>query len=251
MIWSTPHYQSTYSRIIPYITILIFGIIGGFFVERFGIMPWRERVSIAMMLGIASISYGAVIKDAKRYGASFLIVSGIIALLFEYIWVQSCIPYGCFHYGDVLGSKILHTVPWTVFVGWTPLIIWVYTVISRYIHNKLLYIPIWAILLTLIDIVLDPWAVWLGFWTFGAGGWYYNVPRSNFGGWMISWSIAMLLISLFIQPRKTNISRTYSAALTLSFFTFVALFRHMRLAGLLWIALLTAYRYFLYTQIKR
>ncbi|MBP7061989.1 carotenoid biosynthesis protein [Patescibacteria group bacterium] len=32
-------------------------------------------------------------------------------------------PYGCFEYGNVLGSKILETVPWTVFVGWTPLII--------------------------------------------------------------------------------------------------------------------------------
>ncbi len=233
------------------VSIVLFGVIGWFFVERFGIIPGLERVSILVMLGIAAISYRAAIKDAKQYGIALLIFSGVIALVFEYVWVQYCIPYGCFQYGNVLGNKILDTVPWTVFVGWTPLIIWVYTIVNRYIPHKRIYIPVWAMLLTLIDMVLDPWAVLLGFWAFDAGGWYYNVPRSNFAGWMISWSVGMLLISLLVEPQKTNVSRTYSTGLTLSFFTFVALFAHMWLAGLLWTILMTIYIYFLYTQPKR
>ncbi len=251
MIWSAPKHQSTYSSIVTAISIVSFGLVGWFFVERFGIMPGLERVSIIMMLGIAAISYRAVIKNAKRYGIMFLILSGIIALVFEYIWVQYCIPYGCFEYGNVLGSKILETVPWTVFVGWTPLIIWVYTILRQYIHKKRILIPLWAFVLTLIDMVLDPWAVLLGFWAFDAGGWYYNVPRSNFAGWMISWSVWMLLAHSILNKQKTTIQRTYSTGLTLSFFNFIAIFAHMWLAGLLWTILLTMYIFFVYTQPKR
>lgn len=251
MIWSAPKHQSTYSSIVTAISIVSFGLVGWFFVERFGIIPGLERVSIVMMLGIAAISYGAVIKDAKRHGILFLILSGIIALVFEYIWVQSCIPYGCFSYGNALGAKILNTVPWTVFVGRTPLIIGVYSILKQYIDTKRILIATWACVLTLIDMALDPGAVLLGFWSFDGGGWYYNVPRSNFVGWMISWSVGMLLISFLVEPTKTNISRTYSAGLTLSFFTFVALFGHMWLAGLLWTILLTMYIFFVYTQTKR
>lgn len=53
-----------YSYIITTISMLTFGLVGGFFVARFGIMPGTEWASIVMMLGIAAISYRAVVRDA-------------------------------------------------------------------------------------------------------------------------------------------------------------------------------------------
>lgn len=241
MIWPTSNYQSAYSRVIHILSILTFGLVGGFFVERFGIMPELERVSIVMMLGIAAISYNSLAHNSGYKWIFFLVLSGLIALGFEYLWVQTCFPYGCFSYGDVLGTKLRNTVPWTVFVWWTPLIIGVYALLRKYLQNTWLIIPLWAILLTLIDMVLDPSAVLLGFRSFDAGGRYYNVPRSNFGGWIISGSVGMALATLLLHKSRPSIIRTYSAALTLSFFTWIAVFSGMWLPAILWWLLLGGY----------
>lgn len=241
MIWSTSNHQSAYSRLIHMISILTFGLVGGFFVQRFRIMPWLERVSIVMMLGIAAISYYAVVRDTGLRWVFFLLLSGLLALGFEYIWVQYCVPYGCFMYGDVLGAKLLATVPWTVFVGWTPLIIWVYAILTKYIDNRRLLILAWAILLTLIDMVMDPGAVLLWFRSFDAGGWYYNVPWSNFVWWLISGSVGMLLATILLNKVISDRQRVYSAGLTLSFFSFIALFAQMWIAAWLGVVLLVAY----------
>jgi putative membrane protein len=246
MIWSTSHDQSSHSRLIRIISILTFGLVGGFFVARFGIMPGTEWASIVMMLGIAAISYRAVVRDIGIQWIIFLILSGLLALVFEYVWIQHCIPYGCFQYGDVLGAKIFQTVPWTVFVGWTPLIIGVYAILRHSIQNRWRIILIGAIILTLIDMVLDPGAVLLGFWSFDAGGWYYNVPWSNFAGWLVSGSVGMFLATQFLEKTKTSFSRTYSAWLTLSFFTWIAVFSEMRLPAAVWSLLLGIY--FVYYQ---
>ena len=111
----------------------------------------------------------------------------------------------------MLGAKIFQTVPWTVFVGWTPLIIGVYAILSNYIQNRWRTILIGAVTLTLIDMVLDPGAVLLGFWSFDTGGWYYNVPWSNFAGRLVSGSVGMFLATQLLGKTKTSFSRTYSA----------------------------------------
>lgn len=241
MIWSSSNHQSTYSRLVSTVSILAFGLVGGFFVAKFGILPGTEWVSILMMLAIASISYSALVHSSGYTWIFFLVLSGLIALGFEYLWVQTCFPYGCFSYGDVLWTKLRNTVPWTVFVWWTPLIIGVYTLLRKYLQNTWLIIPLWAILLTLIDMVLDPSAVLLGFWSFDAGGRYYNVPRSNFGGWIISGSVGMTIAKVLLHKSRPSIIRTYSAALTLSFFTWIAIFSGMWLPATLWWLLLGGY----------
>jgi putative membrane protein len=45
-----------------------------------------------------------------------------------------------------------------------------------------------------VDLVLDPAAVALGFWAYDGGGIYYGVPLSNFAGWLLSGAIAVSLV---------------------------------------------------------
>ena len=241
MIWSTSNHQSTHSGLIRIISILAFWLVGGFFVSRFGVMPGTEWVSILMILGIAAISYRALVRDARMAWVVFLLLSGILALIFEYVGIHSCVPYGCFVYGSALGPKILDTVPWTVFVGWTPLIIGVYAILRTYIQRRWMIVVLWAILLTLADMVLDPGAVLLWFWSFAAGGWYYDVPWSNFAGWLVSGSVGILVATILLRKTKPTLAWTYSAALSLSFFTWVAVFSGMWLPALLWWLLLGGY----------
>lgn len=81
--------------------------------------------------------------------------------------------------------------------------------------------------------VLDPGAVLLEFWSFHAGGWYYNVPWSNFLGRLVSGSVGMVLASFLLKNTHNNKQRTYSAGLTLSFFSFVAIWSGMILPAIL------------------
>lgn len=246
MIWSTSRDKSTYSRLIAIVSILAFGLVGGFFVAQFGILPGTEWLAIVMMLGIAAISYIALVRDSGYTWIIFLILSGLLAVGFEYLGVQTCLPYGCFVYGDVLGAKLGDTVPWTVFVWRTPLIIGVYAVLRKYLQSRWLIIVFWAVLLTLVDMVLDPGAVLLGFWSFADGGWYYNVPRGNFLGRLVSGTVGMILATFLLKKSTPSIVWTYSAGLTLSFFTFISFWSGMMLPTIVWLLLLCGY--FIYLQ---
>jgi putative membrane protein len=58
-----------------------------------------------------------------------------------------------------------------------------------------------ALLLTLLDGVLDPGAAFLGFWIWPEGGVYYGVPVTNYLGWLFSSSLAAALLIILGRYR--------------------------------------------------
>jgi putative membrane protein len=46
---------------------------------------------------------------------------------------------------------------------------------------------------------LDPGAVAVGFWAYADGGVYYGVPLSNFAGWVLSGTVALVGIDLAVD----------------------------------------------------
>lgn len=188
--------------------------------SRVGIIAWYERINTLVMIGIASISYIALIQQEKYKWLWVLIIGWISAVVIEYIGIHTCMPYGCFSYSDILGTKIAQTVPRTVFFGRTPLVIGLYTILQKYTIPKRIKIFIGWISLMIIDLVIDPAAVTIGFRNFTAGWRYYNIPRTNFA-WRILSGIIGTMQCIYIIPRHTyNPKITYSMLLTLSFFTF-------------------------------
>jgi putative membrane protein len=47
-----------------------------------------------------------------------------------------------------------------------------------------------------MDLVLDPGAVALGFWVYPGGGLYYGVPLSNYAGWVLSATVAVVALDV-------------------------------------------------------
>jgi len=45
-----------------------------------------------------------------------------------------------------------------------------------------------------MDLVLDPGAVALGFWSYAAGGVYYGVPVQNYLGWILSATVTVVTL---------------------------------------------------------
>src|SRR5215212_3492405 len=125
--------------------------------------------------------------------------------------VATGFPYGPFYYGDSLGPKVAGLVPYLLPLSWAPLVLGAVAasrfgsresgVGSRGLPYSRSGATRWvlsaAVLLTLVDGVLDPGAASLGFWVWPQGGSYYGIPVSNYLGWLFSSALtAALLLGL-------------------------------------------------------
>ncbi len=181
------------------IIISIFLIIGAFFMVNVPLIAEYSTISAINVVLFAVPSFWALSRWLGiKAAVIFIIVLGIYALTIESIGLLTGFPYGEFFYQDLLGSRLFGVVPWTVAFAWTPLILATLAVSVRIIESPGLRILAMAIQLTLIDLVLDPGAVYLKFWHFADGGIYYNVPWTNFAGWIFSGAIGAVICEVLL-----------------------------------------------------
>ncbi|QSG10908.1 Uncharacterized membrane protein YcaP, DUF422 family [Halapricum desulfuricans] len=118
----------------------------------------------------------------------------------ELLGVATGWPYGAFEYGIDLGPMLFGLVPAGLPVFFFPLVLNSYLLCLLLLGERARSTPVrlLAVIATVLvmDLVLDPAAVGLGFWTYDAGGVYYGVPWSNYAGWVISATISVVLFDL-------------------------------------------------------
>lgn len=212
--------------------ILCFLAAGAFFMVNVELPPWSHYLSGLNVILFALPAFWATRRWLGRRDAAVLwAMLGVYALLIETSAIYTGFPYGHFGYSELLGFKIFGVTPWTVFLAWTPLILGAYAVARTLIGNIPGRIIATAMIATAIDLVLDPGAVKLGFWQYEGQGGFYAVPLSNFGGWLITGSIAAVMLEIFLHYRKpllpTPVQLTSSALLTVYFWTAIAVFDAM------------------------
>ena len=212
--------------------ILCFLAAGAFFMVNVELPPWSHYLSGLNVILFALPAFWATRRWLGRRDAAVLwAMLGVYALLIETSAIYTGFPYGHFGYSELLGFKIFGVTPWTVFLAWTPLILGAYAVARALIGNIPGRIIVTAMIATAIDLVLDPGAVKLGFWQYEGQGGFYAVPLSNFGGWLITGSIAAVMLEIFLHYRKpllpTPVQLTSSALLTVFFWTAIAVFDAM------------------------
>lgn len=167
-----------------------------------------------------------------RAGLSLLALTAF-AYAIETIGVVTGFPYGSFYYGDALGPKVLGGAPFLLPVTYLPLVVGAVAATwgSR---GRISHIIAAAVLLTLIDGVLDPGAAALGFWVWLDGGPYYGVPLVNYLGWLLSGILAAgiaLSVGRWRQPPLPIMLD--SAIVVVAFWTGVAVFTFLPVPALL------------------
>jgi len=114
----------------------------------------------------------------------------------EVVGVTTGAPYGEFSYGVSLGPMV-GGVPLALPVFFIPLVVNAYLLCVLLLGERAASqgVRLGAVISTVVamDIVLDPGAVALGFWSFGEGG-FYGVPLSNYAGWTISAVVSVFLL---------------------------------------------------------
>ncbi|WP_018256443.1 bisanhydrobacterioruberin hydratase [Halomicrobium katesii] len=132
----------------------------------------------------------------RRAGVALALLTAY-AYAIEFVGIATGWPYGEFAYGVSLGPMLAGEVPLGLPIFFVPLVVNSYLLctllLGEQATNPWLRLPAVIATVLAIDLVLDPGAVALGFWEYG-GGSYYGVPRSNYEGWILSATVAVLLL---------------------------------------------------------
>ncbi len=131
-------------------------------------------------------------KAAVALGALTAYAYGI-----EYVGATTGWPYGDFAYDVPLGPMLFDTIPVGLPVFFLPLVLNSYLLclllLGERARTALVRLPVIIAAVIAVDLVLDPAAVALGFWSY-TGGVYYGVPLSNYVGWILSATVATALV---------------------------------------------------------
>ncbi|MGM0397788.1 MAG: bisanhydrobacterioruberin hydratase [Halobacteriota archaeon] len=127
-----------------------------------------------------------------------VMVGGLMgyAYAIEFVGITTGWPYGEFAYQISLGPMV-GGIPIGLPVFFIPLVVNAYllTVLlcGPRAESRFVRLPATLATIMVIDLVLDPGAVALQFWSFG-GGAFYGVPLSNYAGWLLSGTVAVFAL---------------------------------------------------------
>ena len=222
----------------PLILACALALGAAYFAARFPDVPgasagaYVSTFLIALPSAVALFSY-----LGRRRAALSLLALSAFGYTIETVGVATGFPYGSFYYGDALGHKLAGLVPYLLPISYAPLVVGAVAA-SWGSARRPLHALAAALLLVLMDGVLDPGAVSLGFWIWPEGGPYYGVPPTNYAGWLFSGTLAAsLLLSIGRWRSPPPPGLLDSAIIALSFWIGVAALSGMVLPTFLGITL--------------
>ena len=154
----------------------------------------------------------------------FFVSSFLISLFLEIIGANKGYIFGKYSYEPQLcPGPLVGNVPILIAVSWTGIIYMSLNYSFLFLEknfNELIsfeIILLTSILITILDLVLDPIAVDEGRWKWQSPGKYYGVPVKNFLGWFFNTTIVLLFYKQFSKEHflgeQFEFYVTYSPAL--------------------------------------
>jgi putative membrane protein len=173
--------------------VSLVGSAEGWIPEPFAFHPWFVLFGVLVMRSPLVVG---VLPLFSRRAVGW--IGALIAYTYaiETIGIQTGWPYGSFAYTIDLGP-MLGGVPVALPVFFIPLVVNAYLLcvllLGERARNTWLRLLTVSATVVAMDVVLDPGAVSLGFWTF-TGGAFYGVPLSNYAGWVLSAVVAVVAL---------------------------------------------------------
>jgi putative membrane protein len=181
--------------------------------------PFSREFSAVYIVSVCIyIVAHAVLRIGTPRSAGIFSIGFIIPLCAEYIGVKSGFPFGDYHYTDLLGPRVLNTVPVVIPVIWSLMFYCVLSVTALWnfppvrrdrnaFHQLLLRAVLGGFLMVSWDLVADPLAVSTGYWTWHTDGFYFGIPLSNFFGWFLTSFLVFVLYGLLDITLPPIVSR--------------------------------------------
>ena len=195
------------------ILILLSGLMA--FIGYYALVVKDDYFSIIPMILLAAPAYYDLLRVDLKKGLLLIAILSVYATGIEALSIVTSFPYGSFNYNAQLGYKLFDLVPWAVSFGWVPLVIGAFAVATWVVDKRRVQFALGAGLLVFADLILDPGAVLMTFWTWNDPGVYYTIPFTNYLGWGFS-SIIGGLMFYYLIPKKALDNLSLFSVLTLS-----------------------------------
>lgn len=155
--------------------------------EQFSLPSWSIPVfAISLYLPF----WAAISSKISKYELIPILLVAVLSFGYELLSINFGFPYGTFVYGDLMGGlKIFGQVPLTLPLIYLPMVIGSVIISKELGLSKFMTIILASILLSLLDIVIDPSLTREGIWTWTGsllGINIYQVPIQNFFGWFLT-----------------------------------------------------------------
>lgn len=175
--------------------VMLIGSAEGVVPEPLSFNPWLLLFGVIVMRSPLVAGVFPLV-DRRAFAALSILTAYTYAI--EVIGVWTGFPYGQFSYGVSLGP-MLGGVPVALPVFFIPLVINAYLLcvllLGERASSRAVRLVVVSVAVVAMDVVLDPGAVALGFWSFADGS-FYAVPLTNYAGWLISAVFSVFLLDV-------------------------------------------------------
>lgn len=155
------------------------------------------------------------IKTFNRNHLIALLIPFSLGFISEGLGVNYGYIFGSYQYGKNLGYKVWG-VPITICFNWVILTVITHDLGKRFFKNRFLVATLGALIMTLLDVVIEVSAPRFDYWEFQGG----VVPLQNYFGWFCVAFLAHMLYSIW----KVNSNRKISLHLLLAISIFFSAF---------------------------
>jgi putative membrane protein len=136
----------------------------------------------------------------------------VVTFALEAIGTKTGLVFGPYTYGNVLGPMLLE-VPVVIGFNWVLVILGFAVLTEALIKNRWIALVATAAAATLFDVVLEPVAIGLGYWTWHTG----HVPFQNYVAWFII-SFAATFVFQRVRGGRRTLLPGYYALIQTAFF---------------------------------
>jgi putative membrane protein len=205
-----------YSKVnISIVILFIFHVVGvvGLFSDYQDLFLLLTPLNLLLSLGL-------FVWANNDFSIQFYKVTAILfalGFLVEVIGVSTGVLFGEYTYGATLGYKLFET-PLMIGVNWILLSLASFGVSSFFLKKQLPIILLSSLLMVLMDVLIEPIAISLDFWTWALG----DIPLQNY----VMWFFVSFIMNAIMSFNRLKIDYRISFGLLLSqilFFTLLSL----------------------------
>lgn len=173
------------------------------------LMLWLTPFTLFITMGVVFYS---LIGESNNKLIVWFFLTYVLTFILEVIGVKTGLIFGNYIYGSTLGLKVL-SVPLIIGLNWVFVILGGISIAQKVTSDKNLSALITAMVAVVFDLVLEPVAIKLDYWTWQND----NIPLQNYMAWfVISFFFAWIFNRMNLNL-KTDLPKIYLAVQTVFF----------------------------------
>lgn len=185
--------------------LFLFWFVVGVVLVGFDLLPeWLEWANSVFLVlaGIIGVFYFYSIFNSTK-ATLVVIVIYVFSSFMEYLGSAYGILFGNYDYTDRFGYKLFGLIPFTIGFAWLLVMATTHAVAKRITpHSGIGYLLVGSAAAVVMDLIIDPVAYKAKeYWIWQDGGWYYDIPWTNFMGWFV---VAFLLHAVIWGVEKKD-----------------------------------------------